>query len=312
MGKCMKMNKKILCFVAIVVSFFATNILAATGKISVARAFFELARQNNTQKIEGLLHRGYSLESLDERGYNAVCLSVIKQDKIAYRTLTSYGAKEKPDCLKKIPESAYKRFFGTYPKKTAVPEYRPDEPYKIGAMALGAGAVVAAIALKGSTGGGSGGDDEGSKPGGSQDPDDDQDDKPTEPGVPNCPENSSYNKVTKKCECNPGYAHHGNDGKCYANIPNCADQNKDICNRCEDQYLLYENRCYLNIENCDIQAGPVCNKCDAGYGTHNGDGKVCYRDIEYCDIQNKDECKQCISGYGTHGNSHKCYKNVPY
>ena len=59
------MNKKILCFVAIVASFFATNILAATGKISVARAFFELARQNNTQKIEGLLHRGYSLESLD-------------------------------------------------------------------------------------------------------------------------------------------------------------------------------------------------------------------------------------------------------
>lgn len=313
MGKCMKMNKKILCFVAIVASFFATNILAATGKISVAKAFFELARQNNTQKIEGLLHRGYSLESLDERGYNAVCLSVIKQDKIAYRTLTSYGAKEKPNCLKKIPESAYNRFFGTYPKKTAVPEYRPDEPYKIGAMALGAGAVVAAIALKGSTSGGSGDSGDSNTPSNPDKPNEpDKPVNPDEPVTPTCPENSSYNKVTKKCECNPGYALHGNDGKCYANIPNCADQNKDICNRCEDQYLLYENRCYLNIENCDIQAGPVCNKCDAGYGTHNGDGKVCYRDIEYCDIQNKDECKQCISGYGTHGNSHKCYKNVEH
>jgi hypothetical protein len=147
--------------------------------------------------------------------------------------------------LKKLPESVYNRFFGIYPSKTVAHKYTSDAPYKWGTAALGAGAVVAAIALKGATGGGSGGG------GGSDDPNPKPD--PIDPDNPNCPANSSYNKVTKKCDCNKGYAHHGDNSKCYATIPNCANQVKDICNRCEDTYLLYENRCYKKVENCEIK-----------------------------------------------------------
>lgn len=318
----MKMNKKILCAIAVVFTFFTTNIFAATGKISVARAFFELARQNNTQRIEGLLHRGYSIESVDDRGYNAVCLSIVKQDKSAYKTLISYGAKEKPSCLKKLPESVYNRFFGTYPKKGVVPEYRSDKPYKIGAVALGAGAIAAAIALKGSTGGGSGDSDDANTPSNPDNPtkpdepnnpdNPDKPDEPTDPDTPKCPENSSYNGVTKKCDCNGGYGHHGDSKKCYYSIPNCETQVKDTCNKCEGGYLLQQNRCYLKIENCDNQSGEICNRCNADFGIHGGDGKACYSNIEKCETQNKDACLQCNSGYGTHGNTSKCYKNIDH
>ena len=77
-SKYMKINKKI--FLTILVIMLTTlQAQAASDRITVAKAFYELAHQNNIGKMESLLNRGYSLESIDENGYNPVCLSVIKQ-----------------------------------------------------------------------------------------------------------------------------------------------------------------------------------------------------------------------------------------
>ena len=108
----MKINKKIYTILMALICGIPLLANAAGGKISVARAFYELAGRNQTQKIENLIQKGYSLESVDERGYNAICLSVIRQNHKAYKVLSSYGASEHPQCLKKIPDSAYRRFFG--------------------------------------------------------------------------------------------------------------------------------------------------------------------------------------------------------
>ena len=127
------------------------------ASISVARAFYELASANNTQKIEALIHRGYSLESVGENGYNPVCMAVARQDKSAYKVLVSYGAKKTPSCLNKIPENAYRRFFGTNRVVENVPSYESDTPYLTGTALLGGGAIIAAYALRGGTDGSSGG-----------------------------------------------------------------------------------------------------------------------------------------------------------
>lgn len=58
------MNKIFFCVFVAVVSF-SCNVKAEKTQISVARAYYELARQNNTQKIEALLHKGYPLSSVD-------------------------------------------------------------------------------------------------------------------------------------------------------------------------------------------------------------------------------------------------------
>ena len=109
----MKIKYKIKALVWAVFLMIVCVCSNANASISVSRAFYELARQNNTQKIESLMYRGYSLESVDENGNNPVCLSVLRQDKKAYQTLVSYGAKKKPECLKNVPQSTYRRFFGT-------------------------------------------------------------------------------------------------------------------------------------------------------------------------------------------------------
>ena len=134
----MKINKKVYTILMVLICGVPLLSNAAGGKISVARAFYELAGRNNTQKIESLIEKGYSLESVDERGYNAICLSVIRQNHQAYKVLSSYGANEHPQCLKKIPDSAYRRFFGISPQQTAVKSYVPDSPYLIGTAALAA------------------------------------------------------------------------------------------------------------------------------------------------------------------------------
>ena len=51
----MKINEKIYTFIGVLVCGLPLFAQAAGGKISVARAFYELARQNNTQKIENLI-----------------------------------------------------------------------------------------------------------------------------------------------------------------------------------------------------------------------------------------------------------------
>ena len=86
MIKYMKIKRKIVLLAAALVCGVIGVAEAAGGNISVAGGY-ELARQNNTQKIETLLERGYSLESIDERGYNSVCISVIRQNRPAYKVL---------------------------------------------------------------------------------------------------------------------------------------------------------------------------------------------------------------------------------
>ncbi len=288
----MKINKKICIFLAAIFCSLPLITEANSGKISVARAFYELARKNDTQKIENLLQRGYSLESVDERGYNAICLSVIRQSHEAYKTLVKYGAKEYPTCLKKIPDGAYKRFFGILPKQTAVKSYTPDSPYLIGTAAIAAGAVAAAYIFRGDTDSGDDGDDGGD--GGN-------------PGK-ECPENSHLEG--NKCVCNSGFGNYGDKSKCYATITYCSTQNRDKCEKCNDGYILANNVCYKRIDNCVSQTGDICKQCESGYGIHGGNGNKCYVDIPNCKVQNEDSCQECIPGYGTYGDDGLCYKTV--
>lgn len=291
----MKIKRKILLFIVSVLSLYTAEVRAAGGQITVARAFYELARQNNPQKIESLLNKGYSLESVDERGYNPVCLAVVKGDRQAYNTLTSYGANKKPTCLQRIPESAYKRFFGTYPVKTVAtpPAYSSDTPYLIGAAILGTGAVVGAYLLRGELD--SDGDSPGPGPG---------------PGPEKKCQNGTYNEQTKKCDCWSGFDNYGDDSTCYATINHCATQKKDKCNACEPTYVLKDNLCYAPINNCKVQDGGICKECFSGYGIHDGDGTYCYIDIPNCENQVKNTCTKCISGYGTYGDDTQCYQTI--
>lgn len=307
------MNKIFFCVFVAVVSF-SCNVKAEKTQISVARAYYELARQNNTQKIEALLHKGYPLSSVDSRGYNAVCISIVNQDKKAYKTLVSYGASKNPPCIQRIPDNVYHRFFGVYPNKTVVSPYTPDEPYLISAAVLGAGALTGAVLLiSGSGGGGSGGssdEDDGNSGGNDDNKDDEKEDE--DPVQPNCPANSHYNQKTKKCECNVGYGNYGDNSQCYASIPHCTDQVKDVCKSCDSSYIYKDGKCYAPISNCKIQDGGECKECIGGYGVHSGDGTMCYINIEHCDVQNKDTCTTCGSGYGVHqGDGKICYENIP-
>ncbi len=309
-GKAMKIKKKILVLTAVLFSCLTGNIQSANAGITVAQAFYTLASQNNAQKIESLLRRGYSLESVNEEGYNAVCLSVAKNDKKTYNTLTSYGANKKPSCLKKLPADVFKRFFGYYPQTEVTPSYVPDSPYVLGTAALAAGAVTAAYLLRGSTGGSSGGD---KKP---ENPDDNpggDDPTPPEPIVPDdCPPNSSYSNLTKQCVCDYGYDHFGDENACYREIDNCAEQKADKCTKCEGKYVLKNNVCYAPISFCSKQDGEICTQCDRNYGTYGGDGKVCYLHIDQCVTQERDTCKDCATGFGTHTDPHHCYADVEH
>ena len=275
----MKINKNFFILgVLLYACCFASAAWAAGGTISVARAFYELARQNNSQKIEILLEKGYSIESVDERGYNAICLSVIRQDRPAYNVLASYGAKTTPECLKQIPNSSYRRFFGITAQQTAVKEYSSDKPYLLGTAALAAGAITAAYIFRGDTDGSSGGGGEeegGGEEGGGEEGGGDE----PEP-VPECPANSHWDEASEQCLCDPGFDHYGSETGCYPPIANCEEggQSSDTCP----------------------------DNCIAGYGNH-GDIRHCYQDIEHCINQVRDTCRQCQEGYDTMGDPYHCY-----
>ena len=80
--KCMKIKNKLNLVATILLVGVLVCIAEANAAITVARAFYGLASQNNTQKIEALMRRGYSLESVDESGYNPVCIAVARQKSI--------------------------------------------------------------------------------------------------------------------------------------------------------------------------------------------------------------------------------------
>lgn len=336
----MKIIRKISIMLMAICSVFVIKTAQAGTGIGVARAFYQLAHQNNPQKIESLLNRGYSLESKDERGYNSVCLSVIRQDRIAYKTLISLGAEKSPDCLKKIPESAYKRFFGRYPTKEIASLSQSDTPYLVGTGVVAVGAITAGYLLRGNTSGGSSKDDGGDDP--------DNPSKPDEPTHDDCI-NGQY--IKGECICNDGYIRYyeldvqGKKSKaiCTPVIPNCINQEAYHCRECKAGYYAWEDKCVQNlphcvrqttpdicleceagtiegrdgkcyspIAHCESQNGGVCERCETGYGTHNGDGSVCYKDIERCQIQDRSSCVKCVLGYGTHGDSNACYKDIEF
>ncbi len=326
MSKFLKIRRKIF-FQVIGISLGLFCFLnTANASISVARAFYELARQNNTQKIESLLYRGYSLESVDENGYNPVCIAVSRQDKETYNVLTSYGANKKPSCLKTIPESAYRRFFGTSPITRETVHNQSDAPYWLGVALLGGGATAAAFAL----GGGSSGGKESGSTGGEefgkienckvQEKDkclrceDNYELSRTGKTCTltiKCPANSKYNSATKQCECNSGYNHFGDNENCYKNIDGCMSQSKNECKACDtSKYVLYDNKCYTLVENCRTYDKGKCDVCEDGFLLANN---KCIRDCPnntHYDAQKK-ECV-CNSGYGKYGaqGDDTCYKTI--
>lgn len=297
MGMSMKKKNKILLLLSVLTVCVVGLSKPVSAQMSVAEAFYALAHQNNTQKIESLLHRGYSLESVDENGYTPVCVSVLKNDKEAYKTLISYGADEKPLCLKKLPEEAYRRFFGYSVQPDVTHTYVSDNPYLIGAAALAAGTVTAAYVFRGDT-------NDGHKKEDTQLP-------PVNPIDPNtCPSNSSYSSLTGQCECDLGFDHYGDEKGCYRQIENCSEQTGNKCYKCMGKYVLQNDVCYAPIPYCSKQNGEICERCDSGYGTHNGNGKICYKDISNCISQELDTCETCAQGYGTHEDTHNCYANI--
>ncbi len=290
----MKISKKIYIFLMLVLTAFASVARAESGRITVAQAFYQLAHNNNVSRIRNLISRGYSIESIDERGHSALCLSVLKQDKRAYRTLVAQGANTRPACMRQIPQDAYQRFFGTptpYAAQSAT--YVSDQSYLIGAAVLGAGAVAVAYILRGELDKGSGGSS------------DDED------NTKKC-RNGTYNEATQSCKCNEGYGNFGDREKCYENIQYCQTQKKNKCEACAPSYVLKDNVCYEKIPNCEKQNGAVCDKCVSGYGTYGGDNKYCYKDIPYCKVQNKETCEECVSGYGIHGDTSQCIEDVAH
>ena len=303
-GKYMKINKKIYTLAMALMLLPIANVYAAGGKITAAQAFYALAHNNNIQKINELKNRGYSLESTDGRGYNPICKAIMNQDRNAYRVLVSQGASRSPNCIKRIPEDTYNRFFGIRANQTALATGAADSssyeagdfPTWVAAGALTAGAVATAYALRGSTGGG-GGDTP----------------SPTPPTPTTCP-NGTYNPKTKKCVCNPGYEHFGDETACYLPVANCETQTKSTCSACITGYKLIGNACYLLIPNCEVQPADKCTQCKSGYGLHGGDGSACYNDIENCATQYLNTCTQCVNGYDTYGDPSKmqCYKEIEH
>lgn len=166
----------------------------------------------------------------------------------------------------KIPDSAYRRFFGLSPKQTPIKSYKPDSPYLIGTAALAAGAVAAAYIFRGDTDGGSGG--------GGENPDPDPD-----PGD-DCPPNSHLQDGI--CICDSGYGNYGDMPNCHATVANCSVQEADQCKTCNGGYILENNVCYAQIDHCIAQSGKTCSQCETGFGIHGGDGTKCYPDIEHC------------------------------
>lgn len=302
MNKCLNIKIKAIMLLAAI--FCAVTVKSGTAetKISVAQAFYTLAHQNNVLKIESLLHRGYSIESKDGRGYTPVCIAVSKQDKKAYNTLIAYGATPRPNCLKKLSEKEYYQFFGVYPQTETTAAYLPDKPYLIGTAAIAAGAVATAYLLRGSTNGSGGNSGNGENPDGGDEPI-----NPPKPPV----ECQNGSMINGECVCNLGYYLWEN--KCQPMIRNCIDQTRpNVCRVCADGYQLSgdASACNAKILHCLVQNGTVCEQCESGFGVHKGDGRTCYADIDYCYDQDKDVCNTCINGYGQHGNNRKCYKNI--
>ena len=325
MFKNLNIKRKIIIWSASVFCGIACFVDTASASISVSRAFYELARQNNTQKIESLLYRGYSLESVDENGYNPVCIAVSRQDRVSYNVLTSYGANKKPSCLKLVPESSYRRFFGSNPVQKEIIKDESDTPYWMGVALLGGGATALAFALKGGSGGGSGG--------GSSEEYEEIDG--CEPGWQNkdkctlcknnytlskdgkkcilsikCPSNSEYNSSTEKCECKKGYGNFGNEEKCYKKMEGCLSQREDKCEKCDENYIHYNDMCYKRVENCKTYEEGKCSDCNEGYIL---DGNKCIVDCPENSTYNISK-KACIcdSGYGKYGQTgdDKCYKSI--
>ena len=302
-GKYMKINRKIYALVAALMLLPITDIYAAGGKITAAQAFYTLAHNNNITKINELKNRGYSLESTDGRGYNPVCMAIMRQDRNAYKTLISQGADRSPNCIKRIPQDTYRRFFGIRPNQTAVMATSSesvatklgDFPTWVAASALTAGAVATAFALRGAT------KSSGSSP------------VPPTPTPTTCP-NGTYNPKTKICVCNDGYYHFGDDTACYLPIANCETQTKNTCSACVNGYILSNNACYAKIPNCSVQSADKCTVCENGYGLHGGDGSACYANIENCVTQELNACTQCVAGYDTYGDPSKmqCYEKIDH
>lgn len=282
MVKCLKRNVKnkvISAFVAFGMMLSATPSFAS---ISVARAFYELAQQKDVQKIRLLQDKGYSIESTDALGYNAVCIAVSRQDKVAYKVLTSIGAKQNPKCLDKIPEDSYRRFFGTLRGVTPKAVYKSDAPYITSTVALGAGALIAAYALRGSSSGGG-------NTGGGDEPEVDV----------KCPQYSQYNKQTKRCECVTGYGKYGSDDTCYKKIEGCVDQQEDKCIACNDAFFELKNgRCERTSCPENSKYNNISKKCDCinGYG-HYGDEEYCYKTISKCEKQTGGVCDKCMKDH---------------
>lgn len=302
----MKINKKIFTLAMALMLLPIADIYAAGGKITAAQAFYTLAHNNNAQKITELQNRGYSIESTDGQGYNPVCKAIMNQDRKAYRILISQGASRSPNCIKRIPEETYRRFFGLNSAQTAIANASSDTasskladiPTWVAASALTAGAAATAFALRGAT-----------KSGGGSSPTP----TPVPPTPTTCP-NGTYNVKTKKCICNDGYQNFGDDTACYLPVANCENQYKSTCNACVNGYTLSDNICYVKIANCATQVKDKCTQCISGYGLHGGDGTACYHDIENCVIQELNMCTQCVAGYDTYGDPSKmqCYKKIEH
>lgn len=288
---CMTMNKKILKIIGGACILCAIIVKPSVAAMSVAQAFYELARQNSVQRIRSLIHRGYSLESTDRAGYTPLCLAIKNQNALAYSILRSYGANKYPKCLKYIPKKTYTQFFGYAPTVGTGAVYSSDTPYFIGATVLGAGALVGAYLLRGDSNGDGG-------------------DEPIPP-TPEGKECSGYgHKVDGHCVCNSGYGNFNDDTDCYKEVENCSIQDKSQCSQCKSGFVLQNNKCVpSSTGECRDDQEKKNGKCVCKAGSKDyGDITRCYKDIPGCVDQFKETCSRCDSDKILANN--QCYDKI--
>lgn len=112
---------------------------------AVTEALYNAAASGRYDTINYYLSRGYSIDSLDDRGMTALCRAQYSGNQRAYNVLLSYGANPNASCMYAASSSA--------PAHTGSYFTTSWTPYLIGAAVIGSGVAIAAAASGGGGGG---------------------------------------------------------------------------------------------------------------------------------------------------------------
>ena len=84
---------------------------AAMAWGTIADTFYDAAKSGQSQKVQSLLNRGYSINQTDSSGSTALCKAAADNNVRAYNLLIQYGANPYVACM-----NAPKKGFSISPK----------------------------------------------------------------------------------------------------------------------------------------------------------------------------------------------------